>query len=269
MDCMASLGRPFLKIWAGQTASLIGSTMSAVAVAVVVYLETASEAWLGVIAAFTALPVVLMGPLAGVIDRVSRRGAMIAGDCIAAIGPLFALVLASVGRLEPWHLAAAGFISGAGSALQGPAAAAAVPQLVSPEVLDRANGLGQIGPAASIVLGPALATPLVVRFGIEAVLIVDLLSFVVAVAVTASTDFGARTVASSAGDELEDLTFAAAWTWLRSSGRPLLALMLVVAALNFGLAFFNVGLLAVATTVGGAEKAGLVLAAGGVVLMRR
>ena len=46
--------------------------------------------------------------------------------------------------------------------------------LVDPAALARANGLAQLGPAAGIVIGPALASPLVARWGIEDVLGLDL-----------------------------------------------------------------------------------------------
>ena len=56
------LGRRFLTVWVGQTLSGIGSTMSAVGVAVYVFLETGSAVWLGVLSALSAIPVVLVAP---------------------------------------------------------------------------------------------------------------------------------------------------------------------------------------------------------------
>lgn len=155
----------------------MGSTLSAVGVAVFVYLETGSEAWLGVLAGAAGLPVVLVSPFLGLLDGYRRRTMMLIGDVTAAIGPFVALLLALSGRLELWQLALAGFVGGIGTAIQTPAGMAAVPALVDRESLDRANGLAQLGPAAGIVAGPMLATPLVAWWGIEAVLAVDFATF--------------------------------------------------------------------------------------------
>ena len=53
---VSALGRRFLIVWAGQCLSTIGSTLSGVGVAVYVYLETGDATWLGVLAAVSALP---------------------------------------------------------------------------------------------------------------------------------------------------------------------------------------------------------------------
>lgn len=66
--------------------STMGSTLSAIGVAVHVYLETGSEAWLGILAALAGLPVLLVGPFLGLVDRYDRRSVMIVGDIIAAAG---------------------------------------------------------------------------------------------------------------------------------------------------------------------------------------
>ena len=47
----APLGRRFLTVWAGQTASMIGSQVSAIGAAVYVFVETGSAVWLGVLTA--------------------------------------------------------------------------------------------------------------------------------------------------------------------------------------------------------------------------
>ena len=175
------LGRRFLTVWAGQTLSAIGSTLSAIGAAVYVFVETGSATWLGVLVASAAIPFVVTGPLLSLVDRFPRRTVMIAADVIAATGTIAALALALAGRLEVWQLAAAGFVGGVGTSFQIPAAQAAVPELVEPEALGRANGLYQLGPAAGIIAGPVLATPLVAWWGVEAVLLADLATFVVAV----------------------------------------------------------------------------------------
>lgn len=242
---------------------MVGSTLSGIGVAVHVYLATGDTRWLGLLAAVQAVPFLVAAPFLAHLDRWSRRSMLIAGDCIAAVGPITALVLAMAGRLEVWHLVVVGFIGGMGNAVQAPAASAVVPALVGPESLARANGLFQLGPAAGTVIGPALATPLVAWFGFESVLAVDVATFMLAVGTTIATPF----------DDVDDVTavsddgsWSAAFGWLRTSGRPLVLLLLAMGLVNFLLSFFNLGLLAVATDVGGAA-AGVAVAFGGVAMI--
>ena len=263
-----SLGRRFLTVWLGQTASTIGSTLSAIGVAVFVFVETGSTAWLGVLIAAAAAPFVLVTPLLPVIDRFERRAVMILADVLAGSGTVVALALALTGRLQLWHLIVTGFVGGVGTALQVPAFQAAIPQLVVPSALDRANGLTQLGAAAGVVVGPAIATPLVAWWGIEAVLLVDLVTFAVAVAATTSVRFSSEPVVSVAdGDAVDDGSWAAARTWLGSHGRPLVGLLVAMAVVNFCLAGFNVAVLSLATEVGGPARSGLVLGAGGLAML--
>ncbi len=56
MATMSTLGHRFFIVWAGQTVSAIGSSLSGVGVAVYVFLETGSAAWLGLLTALAALP---------------------------------------------------------------------------------------------------------------------------------------------------------------------------------------------------------------------
>ncbi|MFK8023009.1 MAG: MFS transporter [Ilumatobacter sp.] len=264
MDTQKPLGRRFLTVWVGQTISTIGTTLSGVGVGVYVFIETGSAAWLGVLAALSSLPYLLTSPLLPFTDRFARRTVMIAADAFAAIGPAIAVALALADRLEVWHLVAAGFVGGLGNSLQWPASQAAIPALVAPSELDRANSLSQLGNAGGIVLGPALATPLVARWGIEAVLLVDLATFVVAVATTVSVRF---VDAVDDDDVADDRTWAAARTWLGGPGRPLVAVLAIVAMANFLLAFFSVAILVIATDVGGIARAGLVLGVAGAAMI--
>lgn len=258
------LGRAFVRVWATQTVSIIGSTLSGIGVAVHVYLVTGDTRWLGLLAGVQALPFLAAVPFLSRLDRWSRRSMLIAGDCIAAVGPVVALVLAALGRLEVWHLVAAGLVGGVGNAVQAPAANAAVPALVAPESLTRANALFQIGPAAGTVIGPAMATPLVAWFGVQSVLAVDVATFVIAVVATLATPFD-DVAAEMPGSD--DGSWAAALGWLRTSGRPLVLLLVAMGAVNFLLSFFNIGLLAVATDVGGAASAGIAVGLGGVAMI--
>lgn len=264
---MTTLGHRFFVVWAGQTVSAIGSTLSGVGVAVYVFLETGSAAWLGLLTALAALPYVVTGPFMGLVDRFPRRTVMIAADAVAAVGPFVALALAFTGRLAVWHLAVAGLIAALGDSIQVPAAQAAVPALVPPAALGRANGLVQLGPAVGVVIGPALATPVVAWWGIEAILLIDVASFLVAVTATSLVRFGDAADAPDAPPVADDGSWRTMWVWLSTTGRPLLVMLTVSMVVNLCTSFFNVASVALATDVAGPARAGLVFAAGGVAMV--
>ena len=270
----APLGRRFLTVWAGQTASMIGSQVSAIGAAVYVFVETGSAVWLGVLTAVAALPAVLAAPLMTLVDRFPRRTVMLAGDSVAALAPVLLLVTLRTGHLEVWHIAAAAFVGELGTAFQGPASQAAVPLLVRPEALGRANSLGQLGPALGIVIGPLLAAPLVATWGLTPVLIVDLVTFTIAVSTVLATPFEERTDAdlttnadAVAGTPAGDPSWAPVRAFLFDRGRPLLALIAVGAVINAVLAVFNVAVFTLASTIGGAGRVGLPVAAIGAAMI--
>ena len=257
------LGRTFLILWTGQTVSTIGSALSAVGIAVYVFVTTGSLAWLGVLTAVEALPVLLMSPLLSSTDRLDRRIVMIRADVLAAIGPAVALAIALTGTIQPWQLAIAGFLGGIGTAFQVPAYQAALPHLVEKPALARANGLVQLGPAAAIVLAPALATAIIAHWGITALLLADLATFAVGIGTTALTQF---TAVAPVGTD-DDGSSRAALNWLRTDGRGLLVLLATMACINFVMAFFNVAFFALAVDLGGVARAGLAPTLGGVAMI--
>ncbi len=260
----ARLGTRFLVVWLGQTMSAVGSIMTGVGVAVWAFFETGDATWLGALTAAAALPYIITVPLVGWVDRLPRRTVMILADTFAAIGPAVALGLVVAGRIEIWHLVVTAFIGGVGNSLQVPAWQAAVPSLVTPEALGRANGLNQLGPAVGVVVGPIAATPLVAWWGIEAVLSVDLATFAAAVVTTALTRFADEPAEPIADD---DGRWGSAWRWLVTDGRALLVLLVLMASVNLSLAFFNVSMAALATSVAGVGRAGFVFAAGGAAMI--
>jgi DHA3 family macrolide efflux protein-like MFS transporter len=267
------LGTTFWRIWTAQTVSTLGSAVAGIGIAVHVFLVSGNAVWLGLLMAAAGLPFVVLAPLMGRIDRFDRRAVMIAGDSIAAVGTLLALGFALGGRLEAWHLVVAALIGGIGTAIQMPAAQAAVPALVDGDQLDRANGLSQIGPAGGIVVAPVIATMLVSRWGITAVLVMDTVTFAVAVITTALTPFRPglehhRDVSNRnpCNSPAADRGWAPVFDWMRGPGHGVAALLALSATANLCLGFFNVALVAVVASID-ANWAGLPLAAGGVAML--
>ena len=79
--------RAFLVIWAGQLVSLIGSGMTALAIGIQVFQETGSAARFTLMTFCTALPLVLVPPLAGPLGGRPRCRMTLTPHSPGAAGP--------------------------------------------------------------------------------------------------------------------------------------------------------------------------------------
>ena len=134
--------RPFRALWIALSLSSLGDWLSIVALTALAPSLTsgggvAKSSAVGGVWLATLLPALLLGPIAGAFaDRLNRRVTMITGDVIR--GLLFVSI-----PLFPnltW-IYAAKFIAGIASQFWNPASAAAMPNLVPKDKLERANQL--------------------------------------------------------------------------------------------------------------------------------
>lgn len=150
----------FGRLLGALAASQLGDWLYNLALLAYVQERTHSTVWLGVTTAARITPMVLGGPVGGLIaDRFDRRRLMVAADVVRA-GMMGALVLVAVAGLPVALvplLAAATTLAGAAY----PSSVAAVtPRLVGADDLAAANGArGTIAPAC-VALGPALGAVL-------------------------------------------------------------------------------------------------------------
>lgn len=174
--------RTFFVVWSGQLVSLVGSNLTAFGLSVWVYLETGSVTQLAVILLASQLPQLVVTPVAGaLVDRWDRRWAMILSDTGVAVGTLAIAVLFATGNLETWNLTLALAFSGVFQAFQWPAYSAAITLLIPKAQYGRAAGLVQLADALGQVAGPVLAGLVLVASGIGAILVIDVVTFLVAV----------------------------------------------------------------------------------------
>ncbi|MCC6179609.1 MAG: MFS transporter [Chloroflexi bacterium] len=165
-------------IWIGQVVSLVGSGLTEFGLGVWVFQHTGAATDYALIALCISLPHVLVAPLAGtLVDRTDRRRVMLLSDSAAALSTLAVALLAWGGRLEVWHVYAAVLATSTCAAVQYPAYAALVMQLVPKEHLGRANGLVELAWSASLIVAPLAAAALIAVVGLPGVLMVDLLTF--------------------------------------------------------------------------------------------
>ncbi|CDR13073.1 transmembrane efflux protein [Streptomyces iranensis] len=150
--------RTFRRFFIGETTSLLGDGMTAVALSFAVLDLNGSAGDLGFVMASGAIPMVATLLIGGVLaDRFSRRRIMVTADLVrlACQGIVAALLLS--GHAHIWQLAAFQAVQGVASAAFGPACAGLVPSLVSGEHLQRANALRGMALSSGNIAGPVLA----------------------------------------------------------------------------------------------------------------
>jgi MFS family permease len=149
-------GRPFALLLASLAVSSCGDWLYNVALLALVDGRTGSATWVALTTAARVLPVVVLGPLGGVLaDRHDRRRLMIGADVVRALLMVALAAVAVAGLpivLAPVLAAAAT----ACSAVTPPCVAACTPRFVPAADLQRANALRAAIGQAAIVVGPAL-----------------------------------------------------------------------------------------------------------------
>ncbi len=163
----------------GQAVSVSGDMLLLTAASIAVFEATDSATAVSLLLAVAALPVVLLGPLAGTFaDWFPRRAILVYTDlaCAAACG--ISYVLASFLPVAATAFVAIASVS-ALAAFYRPAAQALVPSLVSEAGLGRANSALRLATSLAAIFGPAIAAFLSARGGLQLVLGVDGASFVV------------------------------------------------------------------------------------------
>jgi MFS family permease len=149
-------------LFAGQAASDAGDWLYNVALLALVYERTGSSALLGATTAARMLPLVVLGPLGGVLaDRLDRRRLMIGSDVLraACMAALAAVALTDAPIILAPVLAA--LCTAAGAAYP-PCVLSLIPRLASDQDLPAANAARVTIMHACIMLGPVLGAGLLV-----------------------------------------------------------------------------------------------------------
>jgi len=175
--------RDFRWFWAGQTVSVMGTQVTAVALPLTAALTLQAGAGaVGVIAAATYLPNVLLPLMVGHwLENRRRRPAMIGADLVRA-GTLTLVPVAYVGHfLSLPLLAGVAFAVGAASVVFDVASFAYIPGLVDESDLAAANRAVQGSETAAQTGGPGIAGVLVQWLGPAVAVLVDSASYLASV----------------------------------------------------------------------------------------
>ena len=165
----------YFPLWAGQLVSNFGDTLHYIALVVLVFQLTGQGLAVAGLVAAEVIPVLVLGPVAGVvIDRFSRKAVLIGVDLFRAV-----LVLTLLWPQGAWHgyVVAAGI--SAGNAFFNPTVQAVIPVLTTEEQRLAANSVGWSTGRLVQILASAVAGGVIAFIGTGPAFAVNAASFVV------------------------------------------------------------------------------------------
>ncbi|WP_406108780.1 amino acid adenylation domain-containing protein [Micromonospora globbae] len=184
-----SMGR-FVAVTAGQVVSTTGSALTAFALPIWLFNRTGSVTNLGLLWALALICGVLMLPVAGAItDRVSRRRIMMIASSSAGSVQVVLAALLWTDTLALWHIYGLVALSQVAGSFQRIAFQSAVPQLVPKRYLGHAMGITQLSNGVAMLLMPVFAAGLLAAIELKGIVIIDVVSYLVAVLTLAMVRF--------------------------------------------------------------------------------
>ena len=173
--------RFFLLLWVTQMVSGLGSAMTAYALVIWSYTQKGSALMTAMLMVCTYAPYVLFSIFAGALsDRWDKKKILLACDALAALCTLLVLILLKAGQLRIWHLYLVNAVSGLMNTIQQPASEVAVTVLLPRKHYQKVGGLRYLSSSVNSILTPILATAVLGLAGMDAVILIDLISFALA-----------------------------------------------------------------------------------------
>ncbi|MBT3274613.1 MAG: MFS transporter [Spirochaetales bacterium] len=135
----------FFLIWTGQAFSLFGSALVKFALIWWLTLETGKATTLAIATTMSFLPVILVGPFAGVLaDRVSRRIILIASDGLIALSTAILIIVFALGRESTMAIYLVMLVRATGDAFHMPTMQASTTMLVPKKHLVRVGSMNKM-----------------------------------------------------------------------------------------------------------------------------
>jgi len=170
--------REFAFFWGGQAVSQTGTWMQQFAQGWVVTTLASSAFALASVNLAASIPTLILMPFGGAAaDRMERRRILLITQWVMAALAVLMGAFVLIGRLHLWHVWLIAGLLGLATAYDLPAYQSFYPQLVKREDLPQAIALNQATFNGSRVIGPALASWFVVRWGMAAAFFANGASF--------------------------------------------------------------------------------------------
>ena len=170
--------REFALFWSGQAISQTGTWMQQFAQGWVVTTLASSAFALASVNLAASIPILILTPFGGVAaDRMDRRRILLFTQSVLAVLAVALGVLIQASHLQLWHVWMIAVLLGIATAYDLPAYQSFYPQLVEKEDLPQAIALNQAAFHGSRIIGPAIASWFVAKWGMAAAFFANGTSF--------------------------------------------------------------------------------------------
>ena len=171
----------FILLWATQTLSRLGSSLTPFSLILWAYGETGSALSTALLTVSSYIPYILLSlPVGTLTDRMNKKRLMLLSDTAAALCTLTILFVWLSGNLELWHLYLVNAITGTAQTFQQPASEVATTLITPEDKYQKAGSLNALAYSVINMASPVIATALYSTGGLTLVIIVDLSTFTVA-----------------------------------------------------------------------------------------
>src|SRR3954451_884098 len=224
----------YRRYFIGQMISMCGTWMQSVGQAWLVLGLTGSGTALGLVTALQFLPVLLLGPFAGVlVDRLPKRRVLAVTQTVAGTLALVLAILVATDTVQLWQVYVLAVGLGLVSTVDVPTRQIFVLEMVGKDDLNNAVTLNAVMVNTARVLGPALAGVLISAFELAVCFFINAASYVavlVALALIAADQLSpSPRAARSKGQLREGLRYVQSTPILRDA----LVMMAIIGTLSY------------------------------------
>ncbi|HLX79617.1 MAG TPA: MFS transporter [Burkholderiales bacterium] len=159
--------RDFRLYFVGQGVSQTGTWLQMIATSWLIYHLSGSAFLLGLASFMLYIPILVLGPFAGVwVDRHRKRQVLIVTQNVAFAQSLAMLALVASGQVQVWHLIAANLVLGIVNAIDSPARQSQLVELVGgKEDLPNAVAFSSMLMNGARFIGPMIGGAVIAAFG--------------------------------------------------------------------------------------------------------
>jgi MFS family permease len=224
--------RNFQLFFGGQLISLVGTWMQTLAQSWLVYRLTRSPFLLGAVGFSSQIPVLFLGPLAGIFaDRHPRQRIVIATQTAMMIQAFIIAALTLSHAIQVWQIFLLALMLGVCNAFDIPARQAFIVEMVGTSDLMNAIALNSSMFNAARSVGPAIAGILVASLGEGLCFLINGLSFLAVIASLFMMKIGRRSHAGRSTRKLDQFKEGLAYVRGNAAIRSLLVLLGVASLL--------------------------------------
>jgi len=257
--------RNYRLFFGGQGISLIGTWMTRIATGWLVYRLTGSALLLGLVSFSGQIPVLFLGPFAGVwVDRWNRHRVLVVTQTLSMLQSFALAALTLTGRITVLDIIVLNLFQGAVNAFDMPARQTFVIEMVEErEDLSNAIALNSSLVNAARLIGPSIAGLVIAATGEGYCFLLDGFSYLAVIASLLLMAVAAQPPAPEAQSVLAELHDG--WNYVRGF-RPIWAILLLLALVSLlGMPYTTLMPVFAATVLhGGPHTLGFLMAAAGV-----